>query len=649
MKAIRQGRSAAVSTRRRTVRHHAGLRPRGRAGATLLLSSALALLLTAALVGAAPARAARPQGSPQESLALLALQQTQLTAPDGAASDWFGFSVALSGDTALVGAELDAVGAHAYQGSAYVFTRTGTIWTLQQHLTAGDGDASDGFGWAVALSGDTALIAAPYADIGANTAQGAAYVFARSGTTWTQQQKLTAGDGDAMDEFGYSVAVSGDTSLVGARWDDLGTGTRQGSAYVFTRSGTTWTQQGAALTADDGATDDEFGSSVALSGDTALVGAPYADIGANTAQGSAYVFTRSGAAWTFEQKLIAGDGDANDCFGWAVALSGDTALIAAPWAVVGEVHQGSAYAFVRSGTTWTRQAQLTAADGAFDDEFGSSVALSGDAALVGGRYHDVGTNTDQGTAYAFARSGTTWTRPAQLTAADGASDDEFGSSVALSGDTALVGALHDDVGANTDQGSAYVFLLDGVAPVTTASFAPPANAAGWRKNWVTVTLGATDDLTGVASSAYRSQGAATWTPYTEPFQVKTQGASTWKYRSSDLAGNVETAKSFTVRIDTRKPTTKAYAAAVKKGKTVKLAYKVLDAKPGCGQAAVTLTIYKGKKLKKTLKAGSHASNVKRSYSWLCTLAKGKYTLRVYATDIAGNVQSTVGSARLTVK
>ena len=594
MKAIRQGRSAAVSTRRRTVRHHAGLRPRGRPGATLLLSSALALLLTAALVGSAPARAAQPQGSPpQESLALLALQQTQLTAPDGAASDWFGSSVALSGDTALVGSELDAVGAHAYQGSAYVFTRTGTIWTLQQHLTAGDGDASDNFGSAVALSGDTALIAAPYADIGANTAQGAAYVFARSGTTWTQQQKLTADDGDAMDEFGYSVAVSGDTSLVGARWDDLGAGTRQGAAYVFARSGTTWTQQGAALTADDGATDDEFGSSVALSGDTALVGAPYADIGANTAQGSAYVFTRSGAAWTFEQKLIAGDGDANDRFGWAVALSGDTALIAAPWAVVGEVHQGSAYVFTRSGTTWTRQAQLTAADGA--------------------------------------------------------SDDEFGSSVALSGDTALVGALHDDVGPNIDQGSAYVFLLDGVAPVTTASFAPPANAAGWRKNWVTVTLGATDDLTGVASSAYQLQGAAGWTTYTKPFQVKTQGVSTWKYRSSDLAGNVETAKSFTVRIDTRKPTTKAYAAAVKKGKTVKLAYKVLDVKPGCGKAAVILKIYKGKKLKKTLNAGTRASNLKRTCSWRCTLGKGKYTLRVYATDVAGNAQSKVGSARLTVK
>src|SRR5579884_1576984 len=379
------------------------------------------------------------------------VQQAKLVASDGAAGDFFGLSVALSadGNTALVGAD----GKNGFQGAAYVFVRSGTTWSQQQKLTAADGAAGDQFGGSVALSGDgnTALVGAD----GKNGFQGAAYVFVRSGTTWSQQQKLTAADGAAGDQFGGSVALSGDgnTALVGAD----GKNGFQGAAYVFVRSGTTWSQQ-QKLTAADGAAGDQFGGSVALSGDgnTALVGAD----GKNGFQGAAYVFVRSGTTWSQQQKLTASDGAAGDQFGGSVALSGDdnTALVGAAGATIGSnADQGAAYVFVRSGTTWSQQQKLTASDGAVDDFFGLSVALSGDGntALVGAD----GKNGFQGAAYVFVRSGTTWSQQQKLTAADGAVFDNFSLSVALSGDgnTALVGAY----GKNGQQGAAYVFVRSG--------------------------------------------------------------------------------------------------------------------------------------------------------------------------------------------
>ena len=384
-------------------------------------------------------------------------QQAKLVAADGVADEEFGRSVALSGDTALVGVPRDTLGANFAQGSAYVYTRSGTTWTHQAKLAVGNGMAIDVFGRSVALSGDTALVGVPGDDVGANVDQGSAYVFTRSGTTWTQQAQLLAGDGAVNDQFGYSVALSGDIALVGAILDDVGANGDQGSAYVFTRSGSTWTQQ-AHLVADDGVARGYFADSVAISGDTALVGSVWDNVGANIRQGSAYVYTRLGTTWTLEQKLWASDGAADDLFGSSVALSGDTALIGALGDEVGaNLSQGSAYAHTRLGTKWTQQAKLVTGDGAANDQFGASVALFEDTVLVGLRYADVGANEDQGSAYVFTRSGTTWTQQAQLVAVDGAEFDQFGTSVALFGDTALVGASQDDVGANSDQGSAYVF------------------------------------------------------------------------------------------------------------------------------------------------------------------------------------------------
>jgi uncharacterized repeat protein (TIGR01451 family) len=378
-------------------------------------------------------------------------QQQKLIAADGAAGDQFGNSVGVSGDNAVVGAPRDDLGANADQGSAFAFARAGAVWN-QQQLTATDGAAQDSFGSAVAASGDTLVVGAVGDDVGAYADQGSAYVFVRSGGTWSPQQKLTAADGAADDRFGASVAISGDTAVVGAPADDVGANANQGSAYVFIRTGTVWSQQ-QKLTAADGAADDEFGNAVAASGDTAVVGA-YLD---DAFRGAAYVFVRSAGAWSQQQKLTAADAAAGDMFGQSVALSQDTVVVGAPQDDLAYSSMGSAYVFARAGTVWSQQQKLTAADGAISDLFGQSVGVSGDRALVGAHFDDVGANTDQGSAYLFVRAGTVWSQQQKLTALDGAAQDRFGVSVAISGGAVVAGAAADDVGANADQGSAYAF------------------------------------------------------------------------------------------------------------------------------------------------------------------------------------------------
>ena len=332
----------------------------------------------------------------------------------------------------------------------------------QAKLVASDAAAPDRFGYSVAISGDTALIGAyRNADDGANS--GSAYVFTCSGTAWTQQAKLTASDAATGDSFGISVAISGDTALVGAIGDS-DAGTYSGSVYVFTRSGTAWTEQ-AKLTAGDAVDQDYFGWSVAISGDTALVGA-YKDDDDGNSSGSAYVFNRSGLTWTEQTKLTASDANSGDEFGLSVAISGDTALVGAYKDDDDGNSSGSAYIFDRSGTTWTEQAKLTASDAATGDYFGYSVAISGDTALVGALLDDDG-GDNSGSAYVFGRSGTTWTEQAKLTASDASTQDSFGHSVAVSGDTALVGAYADDDGGNSS-GSAYIFVPDNQPPTAAA-------------------------------------------------------------------------------------------------------------------------------------------------------------------------------------
>ena len=331
-------------------------------------------------------------------------ENNKLTASDGAASDFFGSSVSISGDYAIIGANTDDVGANVDQGSAYIFVRNGNNWTQQAKLTAADGASNDRFGNSVSISSDYAIVGADEDDIGSNANQGSAYIFVRSGTNWTQQAKLTASDGVAGELFGSSVSINGDYAIIGAYGDDVGANVDQGSAYIFVRNGSNWTQQ-AKLTALDGAANDEFGTSVSISGDYAIIGAYLDDVGANGNQGSAYVFMRSGTTWTQQAKLTASNGAAGDVFGYSVSISGDYAIIGAYLDDVGaNVEQGSAYIFVRSGTNWTQQAKLTASDGAANDFLGLSVSISGDYGIMGVSRDDVAPNANQGSAYIIRRN-----------------------------------------------------------------------------------------------------------------------------------------------------------------------------------------------------------------------------------------------------
>jgi hypothetical protein len=365
----------------------------------------------------------------------------KLLSSDGTEGDLFGCSVSLNGDTALIGAYSDEY----FSGSAYVFTHTNKSWIQQAKLTASDRTVLDAFGISVSLDGDTALIGA-YQD---ENLSGSAYVFIRTGTSWTQQAKLLASDSEAGDCFGNSISLSGDTALIGSYNDD-DKGVDSGSAYVFTRTGTSWTQQ-AKLTASDGVTLDAFGISVSLDGDTAIIGAHSTNDNKNKS-GSAYVFTRTGTSWAQQTKLLASDAATNDYFGSAIALTADNALVGAPW---DDNRKGSVYVFTRTGTSWTQQAKLTASDGTTLDSFGMSVSLDGNTALIGAEGDDDNKN-ESGSAYVFIRTGTTWTQQAKLHAPDYAALDFFGTSVCISGDTALIGAQNDDDNGQ-DSGSAYTF------------------------------------------------------------------------------------------------------------------------------------------------------------------------------------------------
>jgi len=397
--------------------------------------------------------------------------EQKVLAPDGEAQDSFGMSVAFDGNTAIVGAPYDSIGSNESQGSAYVFVWDGSTWTMQQKLTAPDGDEYEYFGESVALEGDTVVVGAELDETDSNFGQGSAYVFVRSGTTWSQQQKLTASDGKADDYFGQSVAISGDSVLVGSS-TDIESIEGRGAVYVFVRSGTTWSEQ-QKLIASDGSEYDYFGVSVAISGDTALIGAYTDDENGHADQGSAYVFVRSGATWNLQQKLTATDGETYELFGGAVALLNDTALIGAE---AGDVYvqgddQGSAYIFTRSGSSWSQQQKLTATEVCDYKEFGKAVTLSEKFALVGAPGDTIEEHNGQGSVYVYMYDGSTWIEQKRLFASDGDYYENFGQAVALSGSTVLVGARSDRIGDNYFQGSAYFY--DALPVVTTITRLDP--------------------------------------------------------------------------------------------------------------------------------------------------------------------------------
>ena len=362
----------------------------------------------------------------------------KLLPSDGAGEDFFGFAVAVSGTTAVVGAHFDDDNG-GNSGSAYLFSTT----TGQQldKLLANDGALADRFGVSVAISGSRVVVGASQDDDNGHES-GSAYLF--NATTGLQTAKLLPNDGAADDLFGFAVAISGNTVVVGAPQDN-DNGTYSGSAYLF--NATTGLQT-AKLLPNDGAQFNNFGSYVAISGTTALIGA-YLDDDNGPGSGSAYLFNTTTGLQT--AKLLPNDGAAADRFGNSVAISGTTAVVGAPLDDDSGGNSGSAYLF--STTTGLQTAKLLPNDGAPFDWFGYSVAISGTLALVSAPFDD-DNGTQSGSAYLFDT--TTGQQIAKLLPSDGAAGDEFGWAVALSGATGVVAAWRDgDNGGNS--GSAYAF------------------------------------------------------------------------------------------------------------------------------------------------------------------------------------------------
>jgi MYXO-CTERM domain-containing protein len=372
---------------------------------------------------------------------LLWTQQAQLSASDAAPSDGFGASVSLSGGRAVVGAPGDGSPSTG-SGKAYVFVRSGSDWIEEAELAPSDGAPGDQFGWSVSQISDRIVVGAP---AGGQDEPGAAYVFVQSGGTWTQEAKLTVSAPPGNPQFGYAVSASDSTVIVGARYAQESAG----AAYVFARNGTIWTQQ-AELLASDGAQGDELGTSVALSGGTAVVGAPARDFH----HGVAFVFAQSGTTWTQQAELSANDGATDDAFGTSVALSGTTAIVGAPGRPVhGYDGAGVLYVFGQSGATWAQQVELSASDAAAGDNLGQSVSMYGDTVIAGAPFAD----GPAGVAYVFARSGAAWTQEARLTASADTSVETFGGSVSLDDGTAVIGTAAPTVFADSPPGAAFVF------------------------------------------------------------------------------------------------------------------------------------------------------------------------------------------------
>ena len=324
--------------------------------------------------------------------------------------------------------------------------------------------AGDEFGKAVAIDGNWLIVGAQFDDeMGKD--RGAAYVFERTpgaANAWTQTTKLTAADGAFRDFFGQTVAISGTHAVVGAPEDD-DLGNQSGSAYVFERNPVDgrWSQV-AKLTANDGEANDSFGSAVTIAGDTVIVGAnEHSHQGVNN-NGAAYVFQRnpSNSSWEQVAKLTANDGDELDRFGFAVALVGERALIGAPFDDDQSNVGGSAYIFERTADTnnWSQIAKLTAADPTLGNQFGHSVALTNEQALIGSpEDDDIGSGSGAAYMFQYDSSNNSWSQLNKLIANDGAAFDLFGSAVSLSDELALIGAHESDNLGEDDSGSTYIF------------------------------------------------------------------------------------------------------------------------------------------------------------------------------------------------
>lgn len=415
-------------------------------------------------------------------------EQAKLTASDAAGNQRLGRSVSVSGDYAVV--------TRGAGGSVYVFHNEGTQWVEQMRI--------DGFLGPVAIFGDRFVIGdAGDDEAGANA--GAVHVFRRDGTSWVPDVKLTASDADPGDVFGRSVALEGNTLVVGAPGDDDNAG-EAGAVYVLVWDGISWTEQ-QKLTSSDSASLDLLGSSVSVSGDVLIAAAP--QIHPIDSPGKAYIFRRIGSSWNEEFKAFAAEPQIFEWFASSVAISGDVAVVGVPAFGSDEdpTRPGSAYVYAYDGNTWVEETVLTSGESSiFDDFFGNSVAMTGDVLVVGAPQGDQASTTGTGTAHVFQRIGSAWRAVGKLSRADATVVDFFGNSVAIASGLAIVSAEDDDDACPKDlfcnSGSAYLFSLPdcGVLAIPAVST--------WGMVILTALLLCAGTVVCVRRSRYASLGSA---------------------------------------------------------------------------------------------------------------------------------------------
>jgi len=377
---------------------------------------------------------------PRESVGTLSeelptSQTHKLKATDPGPQDRFGNAVVLTPTELFVGSREDNIGASADRGSVYAFPRSGSTFGTAAKVVAPDGAAFDNFGTSIAISGDTLVIGASGDDTGSGFDQGSAYVFARSGAAWAMQQKLLSPTIANSEGFGGRVEIAGDVLAVGL----------YNAVQLFTRSGATWTPS--QRLSHPG----RLGfPALELSNDTLLVGFSCETPMTGQCSGAVYVYRKSGATFALDQRLVPLDAGLGDGFGNDVAMDGDLAVIGG---------NNRVYVFSHDASGWLQVARLTSSDGLASDLFGAPVAISGGVVLVGARLHEHGgQNGDAGAAYQFVRSGTGFVQDRELLASDWQNNDQFGSALAVLNDTVVVGAPNED-DVFQGMGSAYVFRI----------------------------------------------------------------------------------------------------------------------------------------------------------------------------------------------
>ncbi len=363
-----------------------------------------------------------------------------VTDPTGAAGDNFGARTAISGNFAIVGAYGDDVGANIDQGSASIFQFNGTNWVLMQKITDATGAAGDFFGVSVAISGNYAIIGAFTDDVGANADQGSASIYQYNGTSWVLMQKITDATGAAGDNFGVSVSINGNYALVGSYKDDVGANTDQGSACVFQYNGSVWGIY-QKLTDAAGAVNDFFGINCCIYGNYILIGESAYDVGANTDQGAALIYHFNNVSWVPTQKITDATGIAGANFGAAVSISGAYLIIGA-FLDGTPTNTGSASVYQFNGSSWVLMQKLQNTNKAPGDFFGTSVSLSGNYAIVGAFGTTINGNLLQGCCTIYSLIGQGWKKLQYVTDPGGNASDNFGINCCVDGTTKrfLIGA-----------------------------------------------------------------------------------------------------------------------------------------------------------------------------------------------------------------